>query len=704
MDGLELPLAAPLAPDFGDMAPKKPGRPPADAAKRALNDERYAAIQAIVQDLPQEAREFRFAVFRAKRWSDVKRDFQPIARLLHSEYQDKELKEIPAFYAYLEGKYGPGRYLVEVHDAHNHRVDKIPHWIVSNGDDMYDDGPDEDDEDDDYDDRRRGGRPGFRRPRRSRAPDDVDDERANVSDVLLTANRISHANATSQTAGARDMISMVMLTQQSQAAERAAEERRRDENAREDRKREETRAEERAKDAREERRRQDEREERIRKEERDQEAQERREEAERRREDQERRNQEHLRMVEASNKRTEMVLGALATVAPILAKVFEAKPPPPPPESPMMGIMLKSLVDKTDRKDSAEMLMQQMMQMSRMSSEMQAEQMKNMLSTQNTFSNDMLRRSMAMMAETPQGQSEQGQDFLGKLAAIVGPAFEMAKGFFPAKPAAAPAPQPMQQRRMHAPQRPALPAPQPIQAQVPPQQQPPPGTTTGQAPAQASTETPTQPAATEAPADAAPQQEPMIMVLGALRAIHMRLFRNQGELQNLIQLIVQTMPIDLRVAVIKGDEMTVMTMALPWIQQSQVFVDWFDFQGSGAGDTAIPATLGWIRTFVPELAPSLVSVHGPLEQQEAQLADALRAHGLVPKAEANAVPVEVVPQESAIEQAQAPEPAPAEAPPEPGPLQSGPLEPAPLPPTDAVPVPPAPPEAPPSHLSDHDAP
>src|SRR5580698_10534790 len=195
MDGLDLPSAAPLPPDFGDLAPKKPGRPPADPAKRALNDERYAAIQAILQDLPQEAKEFRLAVFRAKRWTDVKRDFQPICRLMHSEYVDKELKEIPAFYAYLAGKYGPGRYLVEVHDAHNHRVDKIPHWIVSNGEDpMAFDDEDFDDEEDDYDDRRRGGRPGFRRPRRSRqAFDDEEDTRANVTDVMLTANKISHA-------------------------------------------------------------------------------------------------------------------------------------------------------------------------------------------------------------------------------------------------------------------------------------------------------------------------------------------------------------------------------------------------------------------------------------------------------------------------------------------------------------------------------
>lgn len=601
------------------------------------------------------------------------------------------LAEEGALYAYLSNRHGEGRYIVEATDPHGMRYDRVPVLRIPEGDENMprrdDDFDDDDEDDDEYDDRRRGGRPGFRR-RRGRAEEDDEDNRANVSDLLLTANKVSHANAAAAGAGAKDMISLMVMSQAQQAQERNEAERRREENAREERRRDEAKAEQRLIEARDERKRQDERDERIRKEERDREIQERREESDRRREDMERRQAEHLRMVEAANKRTELVLGGLATFAPLLAKIFESKPPPP--ESPMMGIMLKSLVDKSDRKDSSELLMQQMMQMSRMSSEMQAEQLKSMMSTQNQFSNEMIKRAMTMMAETPQGQSEQGQDFLGKVATIMGSATEMVKGFFPAKSAgpALPPPQPM--RRMHQPPRPALPAPQqqqpgPINAQVPPQQ-PAPG-----APAPVP----------EAPAEAQPTKkpEPMVLVLGALQHIHQRKFRNQGEFQNLIRLVIEQMPIDLRVAVIRGEEMRVMQLTLPWIQQSQVFVDWFDFQGEGEGEAAIPGTVAWIRGFVPDLAPHLVAMHGPIEEQERQLAEALAARGLVPKEEANAQPVEVLPQEQAPEPEQPTESAPAQ----PAEPESVIVPPAP----EAVPVPvlvPVESAVPDSHLTDHDVP
>lgn len=672
MDGLEYPTPSPLPPVLDDMGPKKPGRPALDPAKRALNDARYAQMLQVIEAIPQTAKEAKFSVFRAMRHSDQKKDFKPLFKIPYKEYMDAGLAEEGALYQYVVQKLGRegGRFWVEATDPHGLRYDRVPHWIIPEGSDMpgrdYDEEFDDDEEDDeDFDDRRRrGGRPGFGRPRRRRMPEDGDDgdSTANVTDLLLATNKISHANASIQSSGAKDLVSLLMLTQSQQATSREDTERRREDDRRDERRREESLAAAKTAELREENRRRDEREDRARK-----------EEADRRRDDDNRRQAEHVKAIEASNRRMELMMGGFTAAIPLISKFMEKKSDPfqeamlakalqPPAVDPLMGTLLKSALEKGERNGSSELMI---------------EQVKQVMSFTNELNQQALKKVMDLASSTPGGQSEEGQDMLGKILGIVQGASEVVKNLSPAKPA--PAAQPAPQRRpVHQPR---IAPPAPVPAIAPAAQQTPAPVQPTVAPASAAT-----PAQEQATVEAVPveSQVPVGMpaVLGAMRIVHQRLYQNQAEMQMMYRMIVEQMPLDVRVAIIEGDEMRVFQLVMPIIQGSQEFVDWIDFKGSGTGDMEIPATITWIRSFVPQLAPHLESMHGPLAQQKDELARELERLGLQPApvneqaveaavgqpiAEIPVVPVEPVPVEAVaaaapVAAAEAPAPAAPAAP------------------------------------------
>lgn len=654
MDGLDASAMLP-PPDMGDLgAPKKPpGRPPADPVKRALADERYAKVVALQSILPAAAKDFRFAYYRAKKHSDQKRDMRPLGSILLSVFIENNLSESEALYTFLADKHGPGRYLIEAQDEHKHRIDRVPTWVVPDGDTDMSQDEDEDDEFEDDDRPRRRG--GFRRARgRFREDEDDDEGRANVGELLHTANQVAMGHASSAGKQTVDMMGIMMMNMNAQTASREADAKREAEVRAEDRRREEVRSEERRREALEERRRQEDRDDRDRKEARDRE-----------RAEDERRQLQYQAANEASNRRLQMMLGGITALAPVLMKVLEKKDDPmqaallarmlePPAQDPVMAMLLKGVMDKTDRKDSAEMMMEQFIAMSRMGAEMQGEQMKAMMANTNEMNKVVMSRAIEMMSESPQGQTPEGQDMISKIATIISGATEMVKTLAPPKPPVQVMTMPVQpqQRRQFPHNRPALPAPAQGQPQQPGQGQ--------QAPAQ--------PAPPAEPAQAPEMPTGMVAVLGGLKAIHKKMYRNQEEYQGLLRLVIEQMPVDLRVHVIKGNEMGVLSLTLPWVRAQPEFAAWFEEGATGAGESAVPATIDWVREFVPQLVGSLVAVHGPIEKQESDLAQALAAEGLVPVEQAAQGPAPEAPPAPPEQppEASAPVPAPTEPTPDAG--------------------------------------
>lgn len=635
MDMLDVPSPQPLPPlDLAsDAAPaKKPvGRPTVSAEQRALSDQKYAQMMDLMAVLPVEAKEPRFHVYTCHRRVDQKKEFKPVLRALYSEFRDNNFSEPGTLANYLQERLGAGRYCIEAYDAHNRRLDKIPAWYVTAGDpDMLDDDQDRDDLDDDRDDdryeRRSRGR-GRRRPFRDEdLDDDPLDQRANMADLLVSSAK-SQAHTQAQSARAStDALSLMMLSQSQANESRQAEERRREEARIEERKRDENRAEERRREEVENRRREDAKAADERKEEQAREER-RREEAiaERRREEQ-RRDTDHLRQVEASNKRTELLLGALTAAVPLITKLFEKREDPiqsalitrmtaPPPEDPVRTLLLKSILDKSDRKDGTEMMVQQMIEFSKISSQMTAEQMRGVMTMSADMNREMLKRAMSMMESTPQGQTPEGKNFLTQMMEALAGAGEFAKAIFPAQPAQ-PQLQPPQQRRALPHQR---------QHAQPQQQQP--------APQQAAApQPPVQPAV-------APEEVPtgVTAVLACLMAIHTNKFGNAQEHQNVVGYLLHNMPVDLRVAVLEGSEPTIFRIVGPYVEAEPECSAWFK----------VPANLGWVRNYVAQLRPHLEAMYGPLAQQQAELAAALAAQEasnaavLETSVQAEAAPAEV---------------------------------------------------------------
>jgi hypothetical protein len=651
---LDQPNPTPLPPldmDSGLTAVKRPvGRPAISAEQRALSDQKYAQIMELMGELPVEAKEPRFHIYPARMRVDQKLSFRPLARALLSEFKDKNFKEPGTLSAYLLDRFGEGRYCIEAYDAHSHRLDKIPSWYVTAGEpSMLDD---DDDRGELYDDE---PEPRRRRSRRMR-DDELDDpveNRANIADLLITNSRQASGQAAVAARSSSDMLGMLMFTQTSQNEARAQEERRREEARADERKREDQRAEERRREAQEERKREDDRAERERKDEREREERQRREDTEQRRRDDDKRQADFRASMDAANRKTELLIGALTTMAPILGKVFEKRETSmeialtrslteKKEADPVMMMLMKSILDKSDRKDGTEMMVQQMIEFSKVSSQMTAEQMRGAMAMSNDMNREMLKRAMAMMESTPQGQTPEGKNFLTQMMEALAGAGDFAKAIFPVQPAAPVIVQqapPQQQRR-------ALPHQRQQQPQQPQQPQPAQPAQAAQ-PQQPHQLTPEQ----QAQADAAPRG--VTGVLAALMAIHGHQYQTQDQYQALNAYLLQEMPVDLRVAIIEGQEATVFQIVRPFYEASPELNAWI----------TKPDVLLWIREYVPKLSPHILAMHGSHDEQRAQLAGLLAQQAAEDEAA------------RAVAEAQGAVPAPVQPPPQPGNVVQPPPEP-----------------------------
>ncbi len=557
-----------------------------DSTKRALSDERYAKMLELVSTLPPSATEFRFAIFRARRNSDSKSSFRPLEKIYFSRFQNENFGDEATLSAFLHEKYGPGRYFVEALDEHNQRLAKIPAYTVSAGneDDM---------EDDEYDDESGGWR-----SRRRRRDDDEDDDpreaRANMADLLSTVGKQNAAQVATVAKGGNDLISVMMMTQQASADARAAEERRRDEARAEERRREEMRADERRKEQEQERR--------------DREAadQRRRDDDRKDREalDQ-RRREETLAQMQAANKRTEIIVAAVAAAAPILAKVLEKKEDTTLPllfksmekkEDPVMLMLLKGMLDKSQDDSSSKQMITQFGEMSKITSQMTQDQMRNMMTLSNDINGTIMKKALDMMMASPQGQTPEGKSMIEQIMSAVAGAADIVKTLVPPQAPAA--------RITHQ--------AAPVAAVAAPE---------AAAPAAPAAEKTT----TQAEWDAmTPEQQAAMRektptganaVIQSIYAIQNQRYGNQAEYQQLIQYLVTEMPLDLRVAVLNGDEAAVFGLLAPIVTTTPELAAWI----------MKPGVADWIRTFVSQLPPSLEGVFGPAQAQREQLAAALAA-------------------------------------------------------------------------------
>jgi hypothetical protein len=628
MDILEAPS---LGPPPGE-GPKV-GRPAIGAAQRALSDERYTQITEMLESLPPSAREFKFNVFEGSRRTGLKKGFMPIQTILYSKYKDLGLNDEPTLCAYLKQEHGSGFYVVEAYDNLNARIERIPAIKVKAGneDDM-------DDDDDEYDDerprRRRRSRGGWRQ-RDDWDDEDDNDTRVNLADMMSTVGRQSTAQVSQVAKSSNDMLSMLMMTQQSNAEARAAEERRRDEQRAEERKTEERRAEERRRDQEKERELRDEREER------------RREESKQAYEREEaRRREENIRLMAESNKKTEVLLTAFTAAIPVIQKMFEPKEDKTlpllvasmsKPPDPMLGTLLQTIIAKANDPGTTGMMMQQMMEMSKISSQMTSEQMKGMMALSNDMNGTIMKKAMEMMMASPEGKTPEGKSMIEQVMGALGSVAEIVKTLVPPS---APAPaQPRQVIRnvQHVPAQPAiLPGPPATAAQgaivpagpvnpavpmtpagVPVLLKHPDGSDKTPAEVRWETLTPEQQQAETAQAPTGTHA-----VLGCLRAINTEQHGNQAEYQQLISYMVAQMPLDLRVAVMDGNELAVATIVMPVAKTDPEIWAWLTAEATAATETAEAkvSTLDWIRNFVKLLPASIEAVHGPADAQREQLA------------------------------------------------------------------------------------
>lgn len=570
-----------------------------DAAKRALSDDRYAKMLELVEMLPDSAKEFRFAIYRSRRNQEAKSSFRPLERVYFSKFQGENFRDEPTLAAYLGEKYGPGRYFIEPLDEHNQRIAKLPTWTVlaGNEDDMEDD-------DDFGDDEPRGWRRGRRRRDDEDDDDDPREQRANMADLLSTVGKQNAAQVATVARGSSDVLTLMMMTQSQQAEARAAEERRRDEMRQEERKREEDRAEQRRREQEGERREREERENR------------RREDDRRERDSAEaRRQSENLAMLQAANKRTEIFVAAVTAAVPVIGKLFEKKEDTTLPillksmekkDDPVMLMLLKGMMDKAHDDSATKNMMVQFGEMSKMTSQMTTDQMKNMMALSNDINGTIMKKALDMMLSSPQGQTPEGKSMIEQVMSAVAGAADIVKTLVPnlGQPQAQPQQQP--QRLVHR----AAPEAAAIEATVVP----------AAAAAAVTEKTPTQaewdamtPEQQQAQIAAAPRGS--MAVIQSIMAIQTKQYGSQSEYQELIRYLVTEMPLDLRVAVLDGNESTVMGIMAPIVQSVPGIQTWI----------MQPGVMQWIRDFVVQLPPSIEALHGPAAAQREQYVAALSA-------------------------------------------------------------------------------
>lgn len=558
-------------------AEKGPGRPAMSVQQRASADRKYAMKEALLNLLPASTKECRLKIFDAQDERDAKRSFESIGSILTSEYEQEGFGSEPEkFGSYLENKYGSGRYCIEAYDPLGNRITDIPSFFVATaGEDMNDD----------QEPRRR------RRPARELDEEygDDEDQRVNTPDVLATVAKANSLQAMQASKQQTDMFAVMMMQSQTASASKAEEERRREE-------REERRAEERRREMKDEREA-----ERIRADQRDKEAREERQrDDDRRREERDRHTQELRATTEAASKRMEAIVSLAVAALPVVAKLFEKRDDPiqaamiarlgQKAEPDQMQIMIfKSVLDKMSNDQGASNLIAQMGEMQKMMSTASGEQMRSMMSQSNEFQQMMMKKAIELAIASPGG--EEKKPMLGQLMEALGSAAEIVKTLAPAAGTAPP--QPLQQH------------PQPRQriAQQPGQAAVAPGAAPGQ-PAPAPEAAPTGP--TIAPG--------IPSVMTALQTLHMaetdpKARLTQVDYQSVMRFLLENMPLDLRVAVIEGNQQGVMQLALPYVQASESLSAWING----------PGTMPWLMAYVPQLTPNIVAMFGPAEAQVAQL-------------------------------------------------------------------------------------
>ena len=564
-----------------------PGRPTVSADQRAMNDERYKQVSELWDDLPNDATECRFKIFEAHHRRDVKQNHDPVRTLLASEWRDHGFKERPALEQWLEEEVGEGRFIVEAYDAHNLRITRIPPFIITAG------------EPENMDERARGG---FRRRNRDDYDDDDEDfgdsvdrreHRANLADTLAASVRSQNLVAQQREKDQASTSHMLVITQQKADESRREDERRRREDdmrredLREDRRREEERAarEERVRMDREEREEDRRRDDQKRAEETAR-AEERR--IEERRADDRRREDFQARMASESEK-MKLYLAAI----PLLEKIFKpdtssttallATLSKPKDADPIMLMLLKGMMDKSEKGDMGGVFMQQLQTMMAAGQALNQQQLTSMLEFSSNVNKQVMERALKMMMDSPQGQTPEGKSTLEKVIAAVQGAAEIVRTMVPQM-----AP-PQQQQRTQG---------QFIRHQTAQPQAP--------APAQ-------QVAAAPAPAAAAqviPEVETPTGVAGVMSCMMAiqhyqsgQVQMTQAEYQSVVQALLAEMPAELQLAVLDNDQMSVLTLCRPAMEEYPELNTWVQQ----------PGVLAWVQEFVPALAPHIQQMHGPAE-------------------------------------------------------------------------------------------
>lgn len=614
----------------------------------------------MIDTLPDEAKQPRYAVFRANRRTETKKSFRPITRILMKDWEAKALKTTDNLRAYLHELAGPGCYMIEPYDEHNQRMTKVAAWCVHTNPEVTMGYDPEDDDDDELDDEPRGRR--FRRRYRDDVhDDDYLEERANVADVLATATRAQTAQ-TMQAQNSKDsMMSMLLLTQTQGAATRAEEDRRREDRLAEERKLERDRQDRLEREAKDRQERQDrlDREDRERKDKED--AQRRQDERDERNREEQRRRDEDARRAASDAKRTEVMVAAITGIAPLLIGLMKREPTPPPAADPMAMILLKSIVDRTDKADSSQVMFTQMGEMAKLQTTIMSEQMRSSMNMSSEMNSAVMKKAMEMMMASPHGQSPEGKTMIEQIMMAVQGASELVKTLAPPPPPATIVHQ--QPPLLQAPQNPnrrfarggAETQQQPVQQQPQPAQQQP------------------------------EQQSPVGIhgVMHALRGIQTKAWQTNEEYQTFVQYIFSQIPLAARVAILDGNDIELYRLTKPAIDADALLTAW----------VGLPETLPWMRQFIPTLKPTIEQVFGAAQQQRDQLAYLVQQGGEQGMQLALATPADFQAWIDANKgEEQPPEGVPAAAPVAEAPVEGAAAEvPAPgTPPAEAAPVEPQP--------------
>ncbi len=568
-------------------------------AQRELNDQKYESMKALYDAMPQEARDARFAVYEARGSVDAKADPRPLIKIRLSKWKELQLTDPGALSLYLEDKYGPGRYLIEPQDEHGQRILKFPFWCVSTN---QFDGEDMDDlDDDDYD------RPRRRRRRRARYDDleeddfdDPADRRQTIADGLLMARHVSNQGVGQAMSQSKDLVTLMMITNQENQKLAREDLVRRDEARLRDEAEARRRDQER-KDVEDRRRYDDEkkreadnqkREDTIRQE------NQRREDAQR---EADRKHERDLAEARAtSDRKFQALIGALPVLLPAAERMFKQAPPAARETDPLSLMIAKNFLDKQSNNDP-NAAVQVIIEATKLGSQLQTEQMRSAMQMQGELSKVLLSKALEQV------EGGGSKNILETITELVTGAASFAEKLIPAKPAPNPYVQQAQQVVQRTQTRPVVQQVPVQQAQATPQQQQPeqaPQHQPGQ-PAQLTAE---QQAVAEAALEDAVRANPTYGVMRGLYALQNRFYTSQGEYQKIIEYAVQCMPLDLRVAIVDNNQERALELVLPTIQAHSEIAAW----------AMKPDVQGWMQSFVASLVPTIEAMHGTADQQREQ--------------------------------------------------------------------------------------